>query len=386
MNIIASRMAHIQPFKVMEVQRRAHELERAGHAVVHMEIGQPDFGAPPAVVAAAKRAVDERTLGYTDALGLPELRAALADFYRSHLGAEVPAERIVATAGASGALLLALGAAANPGDEILMADPGYPCYSNFVLLLGAVPVRMPVDAAQAWQPTLEDVRRHWSQRTRGIILASPSNPAGTLIEPAALDEIAGWVRAQGGFVVLDEIYQGLVYGERPASRLAGREGVFIINSFSKYFCMTGWRLGWAVVPEALHGAVEKLAQNLFICPSAPAQYAALAAFGPDNLTVLEARREEYRRRRDWLVPRLIELGFDIPAVPEGAFYIYAGCGRFGADSAAFAANVLDQALVAITPGADFGAHRAETHVRFAYTRAMPELEEGVARLEKYLRR
>jgi aspartate/methionine/tyrosine aminotransferase len=265
-----------------------------------------------------------------------------------------------------------------------MADPGYPCYRHFAALLNAVPVGMPVDGRQAFQPTLDDVRAHWTARTRGVILASPSNPAGSLIEPEGMAAITDWVRGRGGFVIVDEIYQGLVHGREASSVLARDPAVFVINSFSKYFCMTGWRLGWAVVPEGWGEAVEKLAQNIFICPSAPAQYAALAAFTPGTLAVLEERRAEFRRRRDWLLPRLRELGFGVPAAPDGAFYVYADCARFCADSAPFAARVLEEALVAITPGADFGSHGAGRHVRFAYTRALPELEEGVARLKSFL--
>ena len=384
----AARVRHIDAFKVMEVQRRTHELEAAGKRVIHMEIGQPDFGAPPAVVEAGVRALQTRVLGYTDALGLPELREALSRHYAEDFGVTVEPGRVVATAGASGALLLCLGALVNPGDEVLMADPGYPCYRHFVRLLDALPVGMPVDGDQHWQPGIADLERHWSPRTRGLILASPSNPSGSVIGPADLAHMAAWVRARGGFLIVDEIYLGLVYGDAPGSALAAGEDIFVINSFSKYFCMTGWRLGWAVVPSAHLDAVERLAQNLFICPSAPAQYAALAAFEPGSRELLDERREQYRVRRDWLVPRLRELGFAAPTTPAGAFYVYAGLPAEHADagSTAFASRVLEQALVALTPGTDFGLHGAERHVRFAYTRPLEELQEGARRLQKFLRR
>jgi aspartate/methionine/tyrosine aminotransferase len=384
--VLAARMAEIEPFHVMDVQNRAHELEAQGRRIVHMEIGQPDFPAPPLVVDAAVEAIRTRRLGYTDSIGIPELRQAISDHYREHLGAAVPPSRIVVTAGASGAFLLALGALVDPGDEVLMPDPCYPCNRHFVRLFEGRPRTIPVDEGSRYQLTAADVRSNWSRATRGVLLASPSNPTGTSIPRQELREIVESVRRLGGFVLVDEIYQGLVYDGKASSVLDFADDVFVVNSFSKYFCMTGWRLGWIVAPEPYVREIEKLAQNAFICAPAPAQYAALAAFHPETLAVLEQRREEFRRRRDFMVPALRSLGFRIPLMPQGAFYIYAGSEKFSGDSSRFSLQVLEEAGVAITPGLDFGSNAPERHVRFAYTRALEDLEEGVDRIARMLAR
>lgn len=380
----ALRIAGIQPFQVMEVMERARRLEATGRRVIHLEIGQPDFGAPAAVRTAAATAIAADPLGYTPTLGIPALRHALSDYYAARLQAAVPAGRIAVTAGASGALLLALGALVNPGDEVLMPDPCYACNANFVRLYGGEPVFMPVDAAQDFQPRLADVQANWSPRSRGVMLASPANPTGTLIDRAEFSAIAAWVEAQRGFVIMDEIYQELLYGERPWTAAASHPGTWVVNSFSKFFGMTGWRLGWMVAPPGGIDDVEKLAQNLYICPSAPAQHAALAAFSPATLAELDARRQEFQRRRDYLVPALRKLGLGLDKQPQGAFYAYADCSFTGMDSATLAARLLEEAGVAVTPGADFGRHRADRFVRFAYTRSLAELEEGVERMARML--
>lgn len=384
--VLAARMAEIEPFHVMDVQNRAHDLEAAGRRIVHMEIGQPDFPAPPLVADAAIEAIRSRRLGYTDSVGIPQLRQAISDHYRDRLGASVPPSRIVITAGASGAFLLALGALVNPGDEVLMPDPCYPCNRHFVRLFDGRPRAIPVDETRSYQLTAADVRSNWSEATRGVLLASPSNPTGTSVPPDELRAIVESVRGSGGFVVVDEIYQGLVYDGEASTVLDFADDVFVVNSFSKYFCMTGWRLGWIVAPKSHVREIEKLAQNVFICPSAPAQYAALAAFLPETLAILEQRRVEFKRRRDFMVPALRRLGFRIPLVPQGAFYIYAGCEEFSEDSVRFALRVLEEAGVAITPGLDFGSNAPERHVRFAYTRALGDLEEGVESIARMLGR
>jgi aspartate/methionine/tyrosine aminotransferase len=384
--ILAARMADIEPFHVMEVQNRAHELEAAGRRIIHMEIGQPDFAAPPRVAEAAIAAIRSRRLGYTASVGIPELRQAISDYYRERLGARVPPSRIVVTAGASGALLLTLGVLINAGDEVLMPDPCYPCNRNFVRLFGGCARTVPVDESQQYQLTAADVRAHWSGAVRGVLLASPSNPTGTMIPRQELGQIIDCARAAGGFAVIDEIYQGLVYDGAPSTVLEIADDVFVVNSFSKYFNMTGWRLGWVVAPEPYVREIEKLAQNVFICPPAPAQYAALAAFHPETIDVIEERRREFQRRRDYMVPALRELGFRIPVMPQGAFYIYAGCERFAADSTGFALRILEEAGVAITPGLDFGLNRPERYVRFAYTRSLDDLKEGVERMAQLLQR
>jgi aspartate/methionine/tyrosine aminotransferase len=383
--ILAARMADIEPFRVMDVQERAHELEAKGRRIIHMEIGQPDFPAPPLVADAAIDAIRKRRLGYTASIGIPQLRQAISDHYREQLGVAVPPSRIVVTAGASGAFLLTLGALVNPGDEVLLPDPCYPCNRHFVRLFEGRPRAVPVDESRHYQLTDADVRANWSTGTRGVIIASPSNPTGSMIPREELRAIVDSVRRAGGFLVVDEIYQGLVYDTEASTVLELADDVFVVNSFSKYFSMTGWRLGWIVAPETHVREIEKLAQNAFICPSAPAQYAALAAFRSETLAVLEERRSEFRRRRDYAVPALRNLGFRIPITPQGAFYIYAGCESFSADSAQFAMQVLEEAGVAITPGLDFGSYRPERHVRFAYTRSIEDIMEGIDSIARMLR-
>lgn len=381
-NALALRAASIEPFRVMEIQEHARQLELAGRSIIHMEIGQPDFGAPPQVLRAAVEAIHGQRLGYTGALGIIELRQALSAFYEQKFGVAVPWQRIAITAGASGALLLILGALVNAGDEILMPDPCYPCNRNFVRLFDGIPVSIPVGPRQNYQLTLDDVRRHWTPKSRGVIVASPSNPTGTIIAAGELNAIATWVGQHDGFLIVDEIYQNLVYDIEPETALSLSPDIYVINSFSKYFGMTGWRLGWLVAQEPSMRVIETLAQNVLICPSAPAQYAALAAFGAETLSILEERRLELQRRRDFLLPALRSLGFSLSVQPQGAFYLYAGCEKFELGGAALARHLLEEAGVAITPGLDFGVVNAEAYVRFAYTRSMPELEAGVERLSR----
>ncbi|MCL4799547.1 MAG: pyridoxal phosphate-dependent aminotransferase [Burkholderiales bacterium] len=383
---LAARMADIEPFHVMEIQRRAFELDAAGRRVVHMEIGQPDFAAPEPVVEAAIAAMRREPMGYAPSLGLPALRAAIARFYAERYGVEIGMERVLVTAGASGAFLISLGALVDPGDEVLMPDPCYPCNRHFVRLFEGVARSIPVDERTRYQLTLAEVERNWGARTRGVLLASPSNPTGTIVPAAELAAIVDWVQARGGFVLVDEIYHELVYGDPLPTAAALSDEVFVVNSFSKYFNMTGWRLGWIVTPARYARALERLAQNLYICASVPAQHAAIAALDPDALAVFEERRREFQRRRDFLVPALRELGFRVPLMPEGAFYVYAGCEAFGPDSHALALRLLERAGVAVTPGIDFGVHRPERHLRFAYTRALEELSEGVERMRAELAR
>ncbi|MCC6611160.1 MAG: pyridoxal phosphate-dependent aminotransferase [Burkholderiales bacterium] len=381
---IAQRMDDIAPFHVMEIQRRALELEAAGRRIVHMEIGQPDFPAPPPVIDAAVAALRREPMGYAPSLGLPELRAAIVRFYAERYRVEIDVGRVFITAGASGAFLVTLGALIDPGDEVLMPDPCYPCNRHFVRLFEGAARCIPVDEHSRYQLSLAELERNWSPRTRGVLLASPSNPTGTTVPPAELAAIVDWVQAKGGFVLVDEIYHELAYGERMPTAVALSDEVFIVNSFSKYFNMTGWRLGWVIAPPRYARALERLLQNLYICASVPAQHAALAAFAPASLVIFEAQRREFQRRRDFLVPALRAVGFRVPLMPEGAFYVYAGCERFGPDSHALALRLLERAGVAITPGIDFGANRPERHVRFAYTCALDDLREGVERMRAEL--
>jgi len=379
----ARRVAEIEPFEVMEILSRAHALEAAGRSVVHLEIGEPDFTAPPPVVEAGIRALREGMTAYTGALGLPALREAIAAHYAQRFEVAVSPARVAVTAGASGALLLTMALYVDRDDEVLVPDPGYPGYRHIVRAFEGHPRALPVDADTAFQPTLEAVARSWGPRTVGLLLGSPANPCGTVIAEAELRRIAEFVAERGGVLIVDEIYQGLVYGRAPttAAQLPGE--VVLVNSFSKYFCMTGWRLGWVTLPERAVRGFEKLAQHLFICPSSAAQHAALAAFSPESLVILEARRAEFERRRDFLLPALEAAGLRVPARPEGAFYVYADCSAFGRDARAFALDLLEREAVAATPGADFGRNATQHYLRFAYTRALAELEDGAQRLARF---
>ncbi|HLX80856.1 MAG TPA: pyridoxal phosphate-dependent aminotransferase [Burkholderiales bacterium] len=379
--LAASRTAEIQPFVVMDVLARAHALEAAGRRVIHMEIGEPDFTAAPQVVEAAVRALRDGRTAYTATLGLPALRQAIGEHYRNRFGIQISDSRIAVTSGASGGLLLTLALYVNPGDEILVPDPGYPGYRHMVRAFEGVARPLKVMPEAHFQPTLEMVRLAWRRRTRGLLLGSPSNPTGTVISKTELAKIARFIAARGGVLIVDEIYQGLVYGEAPATGLQLPGEVVIVNSFSKYFCMTGWRLGWVVLPGKRMRDFEKLAQHLYICAPSVAQHAALACFLPATLKILERRRLEFQRRRDFLVPALVRAGLQVPAAPNGAFYVYARC---PADGKRFALELLEREGVAATPGVDFGANGTRRYVRFAYTRAMADLEEAALRLERFI--
>ena len=380
----AARVAEIEPFHVMEVQTAARALEAVGRNVVHMEIGEPDFPTPAPVIAAAQAAIAAGDLYYTSALGLPALREAIARHYADHYGVEVSPERVIVTAGSSAALLLVLALLVNRDDEYLLADPNYPCNRHFVRTLEGRPVGIPVGPSSQYQLTAGLIEQHWSARTRGALIASPSNPTGTVVPREEMQRIVHAVGQRGGHLIVDEIYLGLTYGARPRSVLEFAHDAFVISSFSKYFNMTGWRLGWAVVPERHVRDIEKLAQNLYISPATPSQRAALACFLPETLAILEARRHEFEARRDLLVPALRELGFGVPVLPTGGFFVYADTSRLAADSQAFCRDVLAATGVAFTPGLDFGTHRASDHVRFAYTIAQDRIADGIDRLARYL--
>lgn len=381
---IARRMADIQPFHVMDLLARARALEAGGADIVHMEIGEPDFVTADPIVTAGQRALAQGHTHYTPACGLPELRAALSGHYQRQHGIAVPPHRIVITPGASGALQLVLSVLINPGDQVLMADPGYPCNRHFVRLVEGEAVGIPVTAATDYQLTAELVAQNWTSCSVAVLLASPSNPTGTLIDAKELAAIHDIVRQRNGVLIVDEIYHGLVYDAKASSALNCGDDIFVINSFSKYYGMTGWRLGWLVAPEAYLRSIDKLAQNIFLAASTPAQHAALAAFEPATLAILDQRRNEFQARRDYLLPALRELGFIISGTPQGAFYLYADCSRFTDDSYRFVYEVLESVGVAITPGIDFGFNKPERHVRFAYTTSLERLREGVRRLGKHL--
>ncbi|MBM3366119.1 MAG: pyridoxal phosphate-dependent aminotransferase [Betaproteobacteria bacterium] len=382
---LAQRLQEIAPFHVMEMIKRAGEMEQAGRSVIYMCIGEPDFAPAPAVLDAAQQALQSGAAQrYTAALGLQPLRETISAHYRTALGVDVPASRIVITAGASGALLLACAALVERDAEVLMPDPSYPCNRHFISAFNGRPVLIPSGPEDRFQLSAAMVAANWRDQTRGVLLASPSNPTGTSITRDQLAQTVAAVRQRAGFSVVDEIYQGLTYDHAPFSALELGEDMVVINSFSKYFNLTGWRLGWLVVPPALMPQIEKLAQNFYICPSSMAQHAALACFTPESLAIAEQRREEMRRRRDYLVPALQALGFDVPVPPDGAFYVYADCSRLTDDATDFCRDVLERTGVALTPGVDFGEVGASRFVRVSYATSMPKLEQAISRLAAYL--
>ncbi|NBU45569.1 MAG: pyridoxal phosphate-dependent aminotransferase [Betaproteobacteria bacterium] len=391
---LASRAERIEPFYVMEVAKAAAELgAQVAHTdapMLYLNIGEPDFTAPPLVQDAAERAIRDGRTQYTSALGLPALRERVSDWYRSHFGLNIPAPRIVITAGASAALQLACLALIEQGDEMLMPDPSYPCNRHFVSAAEGRAVLLPTRAEQRFQLSADQVREHWGPQTRGVLLASPSNPTGTSIAPEEMRRIHAEVQSRGGITMVDEIYLGLSYDATFGhSALALDDQVISLNSFSKYFNMTGWRLGWMVVPEALVPAIERLAQNLYICPSTVAQQAALACYEPESLRVFEARRAEFQARRDAFIPALQSIGLSVPVMPDGAFYAWAdctqACARLGVkDSWDFAFEVMRRAHVAITPGRDFGQADTARFVRFSTASSMQTLQTSVERLRQLL--
>jgi aspartate/methionine/tyrosine aminotransferase len=390
---LAGRLDQIEPFYVMECAKTAAEIARGplcdvalgGRRMIFLNIGEPDFVAAPAVQAAGQACIQAGLTQYTAATGLPALRQALSDWYLQRFGLTVAAERIVITAGASAALQLVCLALFERGDRVLMPDPTYPCNRHFVAATDALPVLLPCGPAQRFQPSTEQVAEAWDANTRAVLLASPSNPTGTSIAPAELQAIVEAVRARGGVTIVDEIYLGLSFDASfQRSALEFGEDVISVNSFSKYFGMTGWRLGWLVLPPSLVAPVEKLAQNLFICPSSIAQYAALACFEPASLAEFERRRETLRERRDFIVPALQALGFKVPVIPDGAFYVWFDCAEVCANSWDFAFELMSQTQIAMTPGRDFGHAGTESWMRLSFASSMADLQETVTRLSAYL--
>ena len=382
----SARSRDIAPFHVMALLARAQALEAAGHDVIHLEIGEPDFTTIEPVVRAGQAALAAGHTRYTAALGLPALRQAIAGFYHQRYGVELDPARVVVTPGGSGALLLAASALVDPGRHWLLADPGYPCNRHFLRLVEASAQLVPVSAADNWQLTPAHVQRCWNQDSVGALVASPANPTGSVLGREALAGLAAAVRARGGQLVVDEIYHGLTYGMDAPSVLEVDDNAWVLNSFSKYFGMTGWRLGWLVAPPAALPALEKLAQNLYISAPSMAQHAALACFQPDSIALLEQRRAEFGRRRDALLPALRAIGLGIERVPDGAFYLYCDVGAFTDDAQALCHFLLETEHVALTPGVDFGQHGASTHLRIAYTQPVERLLQAVGRIERGLQR
>jgi aspartate/methionine/tyrosine aminotransferase len=393
---LASRLDHIEPFYVMECAKAAVELARSpacdprrgGERMIFLNIGEPDFTAPPLVLEAAERALRAGRTQYTDATGLPALRERIGAWYAERFGLRIEPRRIVVTAGASAALQLACLALVDRDDEVLLPDPSYPCNRHFVAAAEGLPVLLPTTAAMRYQLSAASVEAAWTARTRGVLLASPSNPTGTSIDPDEMGRIVAAVRARRGYTIVDEIYLGLSFDERYGHSALMHDGsgddVIAINSFSKYFSMTGWRLGWLVVPEPMVAAVEKLAQNLYICAPTIAQHAALACFDPESIAEYERRRNEFRERRDFLVPALNALGLKVPVPPDGAFYAWADCSAHNPSSWDFAFDMMQRAHLAITPGRDFGHAQAERFVRLSYASSLDDLHQAVERLRRTL--
>jgi aspartate/methionine/tyrosine aminotransferase len=393
----SSRLDHIEPFYVMECAKAAFEMgqgplcdpARGGRPMIYLNIGEPDFTATPLVLEAAARCMAQGRTQYTPATGLPELREAIARWYAQRFGLDVSPARIVVTAGASAALQLITTALVDQGDEVLLPDPSYPCNRHFVAAAGGRPVLLPSGPDQRFQLDAQAVQAAWGEHTRGVLLASPSNPTGTSIERGQMRRIVQAVRERGGFTLVDEIYLGLSYdeafGHSALEHGVGHgDDVIAINSFSKYFGMTGWRLGWLVLPPALVGAVEKLAQNLYICASAIAQHAALACFEPASLAEYERRRAAFAERRDFIVPALARAGLPVPVLPDGAFYAYADASTHAASSWDLCFDLMRRAQVALTPGRDFGPAAGERYLRLSFASSMAHLQEAAERLDRAL--
>jgi aspartate/methionine/tyrosine aminotransferase len=386
----AKRTEQVSPFFVMEFAKRAAALEAEGHHIIKLSVGEPDFGAPPAVSAEMISVVRGGKLPYTDALGLPALRKAIADFYTTAHGLSIDPSRVVVTAGASDALLLFAAARVEPGDEVIVGDPSYPCNRHFMASFGAEVSLVPTRAEARFQLDAAAVAEYWTERTCGVVVATPSNPTGTSIAPSELDAICDFARARGAWCIVDEIYLNLCDdgpgGSRPQTALATNPDAIVVNSFSKYFGMTGWRLGWCVVPAHMIPVLERLAQNYYICPSTPAQYAALACFSSETLAVCEERRAELGRRRTLVLKRLRKMGLSVPVEPDGAFFVYIDVSPTGLGAWEFCERVLDESHVALTPGKDFGVTGADTYVRLSYAASIFELNEAMDRLSGFMSR
>lgn len=388
---ISKRAEAISPFHVMDILAQAKAMQARGHDIIHMEVGEPDFETPKPIIEAGIKALEDARTHYTPALGLPELRQAIADWYQTHYSVKVSADRIIVTPGASGALLLVMGALLDKDHKVMLADPGYPCNRHFARFVEGEVNAVPVTAKSHYQLTAQHVEEHWDANTRLALVASPSNPTGTVLSKTELGALSAAVKKQQGTLIVDEIYHGLTYdGFHAPSALEVDDEAFVINSFSKFFGMTGWRLGWLVVPDGYTEVMDRLAQNLYLAAPTMSQYAALAAFEADTLVLLEQRRQILQQRRDALMPALEQVGFNFTVKPQGAFYLYADCSALLneqlPDSMALSRYLLKEAGVAITPGLDFGNFEAEKHCRFAYTTGKQRLLEAAERIGKALGR
>ena len=376
---MAIRAQQIEPFYVMKILQQARELESQGKSIIHMEIGEPDFPSPETVIRAGKQALDKQLTRYTPANGLPELRAAIAHEYSGQ--AAIDPQRIVVTPGASGALQLVMAMLLNPTDGIMMADPGYPCNRHIASLYNADVQSVAVNEATDYQLSAGLVESHWRENTRVVLIASPSNPTGTLMPQQQLSAIYQLVREKDACLVVDEIYHGLIYDKQEASALVFGDQLFVINSFSKFYGMTGWRVGWLVMPDEYIEVANRLAQNMFLAAPTISQYAALAALASETRPELIRRRDIFQQRRDVLLPLIEDAGFKVWTRPAGAFYIYADCSAVSDDSLQLCDTLLHQAGVAVTPGLDFGSNKSKQYVRFSYANTVENLRQGMLRIQ-----
>ncbi len=381
---VSKRVTQVAPFYVMDLMAKAKQLEEQGLDIVHMEVGEPDFSTPAPILEAATQFIKQGDVHYTQAQGLLALREKIAQFYQSEHQVSVPVDRIFITPGASGALTVALATLLDTGDEVLIPDPGYPCNNNLIKLFSAKSKPVNVFAKDNFQFTNESINKAWSDDTRGVMIASPSNPTGMMISREQLSQLIEQVHQKQGFLISDEIYHGLSYAEPALSALEFSDDVFVLNSFSKYFGMTGWRLGWLIVPEYAVSAANRLMQNMYIAAATPSQYAALAAFNDNTQLILRQRCDEFEQRRDVLYDGLEALGFKMPEKPQGAFYLYVDCSDFCDDSFSFALELLEHSGLAITPGLDFGSNHPERYLRFAYTTSVEQIKLGLQRLKGFL--
>lgn len=382
--LLSKRSSKLSPFHVMDILAQAKALSQQGKKVYHLEIGEPDFPTAKCIIDAGIEALQQFKTHYTPALGLPELREAVADYYQRKFAIKIDPHRIVITPGASGAIQLAISSLLDAGENVLLADPGYPCNRNIAQILAADTIAVSVDAESYYQLSAELVAKHWNDKTRAAMVATPSNPTGTLLPKSQLRALSLAVEQLNGRLIVDEIYQGLVYDEKDYTALEISDECFVINSFSKYFGMTGWRIGWMVVPEMYVDAIDRIAQNIFLAPPTISQYAAFTALKAETQGILDERRDEFKQRRDFLLPALEQLGFEVTVKPQGAFYIYASCERFTEDSFSWVKRLLNEQGVALTPGIDFGSHLAHRHCRFAYTQPIAVLEQAVDKINLFI--
>jgi len=383
---ISKRTDSLNPFHVMDILAQAKKLESQGKTICHMEVGEPDFATAECIVNAGIDALQQFKTHYTPATGLPELREAVADYYDRRFSVKINPRRVIITPGASGAIQLAISCLLDAGENILLPDPGYPCNKNIAQVLAVESQMIPVSSASAYQLDAALVAKHWNDKTRAVMVATPSNPTGTVLPEQQIKALCEQVEKNAGRLIVDEIYQGLVYDSDDYTALGVSDECFVINSFSKYFGMTGWRVGWMVVPECYVDVVDRIAQNIFLAPPTMSQYAALTALKESTQWLLDERREEFKTRRDFLLPALEQLGFKISARPQGAFYIYANCEAFTDDSFVWVSRLLNEQGVALTPGIDFGDHLASKHCRFAYTQSLGILEQAVDKIDGFIQR